>query len=164
MPIRLRPTYVIEHVRDINLEELKDEGIKALIFDLDNTLMAPKAGEFCAEISEWIDLIKNDFKIAILSNNSDSKYIEKVKNIADYPVYGSAKKPYKKTALKVIKELDVLPSQCAMIGDRPLTDILIGIRLGMITILVDPLIKKQESKIVQLLRKLERVFIKEPNK
>ncbi|MFA6989652.1 MAG: YqeG family HAD IIIA-type phosphatase [Candidatus Gastranaerophilaceae bacterium] len=165
MHFRLRPSYIIEHVRDINVDELKDEGIKALIFDLDNTLMTPKACEFCEEISEWINLIQNDFKIAILSNNSDSKYIDKVQKIANFPVYGSAKKPFRKVALKVIKELDVLPSQCAMIGDRPLTDILVGIRLGMMTILVDPLLKNEENKLFQVLRKIERIItIKKPEK
>jgi uncharacterized protein len=164
MYFRVRPSYIIEHVRDINLDELKDEGIKALIFDLDNTLMAPKACEFCEEITEWINLIQNDFKIAVLSNNNDSKYIDKVRKIANFPVYGSAKKPFRKTALKVIRELDVLPSQCAMVGDRPLTDILVGIRLGMMTILVDPLIKHQESKIVKFFRKVERIFVKPAEK
>lgn len=160
MPFRMRPTYIIEHVRDINLDELKNEGIKALVFDLDNTLMAPKCGEFCNEINGWLEEVRNDFKIAVLSNNTKEEYIEKVKNMVDFPVYGSAGKPSRKIALKVIKELDVLPEQCAMVGDRPLTDILVGRRLSMITILVDPLIKHKELPIVKFLRKLERIFIK----
>jgi len=63
-----------------------------------------------------------------------------------------------------LKDLDLLPSQVAMVGDRPLTDIWVGQRLGLITILVDPLMKHEEAAIVQFLRKLERIFIRPAKK
>ncbi|MCK7484503.1 MAG: hypothetical protein MZU97_02350 [Bacillus subtilis] len=40
----LKPTYIVEHVTDINLDDLKADGIKGLLFDLDNTLMRPAYG------------------------------------------------------------------------------------------------------------------------
>ncbi len=164
MPFRMRPTYIIEHVTDINLEELKEEGIKGFLFDLDNTIMAPKTGYLTDDILEWLDEVSKDFKISIVSNNSNMTYMRNVQERYDFPIYAKAKKPQRSVALTALKEIDLLPSQVAMVGDRPLTDILVGQRLGMFTILVDPLIKHKEIKIVQFLRKLERIFVKEPRK
>lgn len=164
MVIRLKPTYIVEHVTDINLDDLKADGIKGLIFDLDNTLMAPKTGELTKEIEHWLEVVRNDFKIAILSNNPHQHYVEEASNIIGAPCYAKAKKPRTAVAIKALKDLDLLPLQVAMVGDRPLTDIWVGQRLGLITILVDPLIKHEEAAIVKFLRKLERIFIQGPKK
>ena len=51
-----------------------------------------------------------------------------------------------------------------MVGDRPLTDIWVGQRLGIVTILVDPIMKHKEAKIIKLLRKIERLFVSSPKK
>lgn len=164
MPFRLRPTYIVEHVTDINLEDLKEEGVKGLLFDLDNTLMAPKTGMLTQDVANWLEIVKKEFQIAILSNNPHQPYIEVAAEQIGCIAYGKADKPRRAIALKALKELDLIPSQVAIVGDRPLTDIWVGQRLGMITVLVDPLIKHEESAIVQFLRKLERIFIKSPSK
>ena len=162
MVLRLKPSYIVEKVTDINLDDLKDEGIKGMLFDLDNTLMAPKSAKLTEDIANWIEAVKQDFKIAIVSNNPHPEYMEQAQKELSCPVYGKAKKPQKNVALTALKCIDLLPSQVAMIGDRPLTDIWLGQRLGMTTILVDPLIKHEEMAIVKFLRKLERIFIESP--
>ncbi|OGI05136.1 MAG: hypothetical protein A2104_07405 [Candidatus Melainabacteria bacterium GWF2_32_7] len=164
MVFRLNPTYVVEHVTDINLEDLRAEGIQGLIFDLDNTLMAPKTCELSKEVEGWLEIVKNDFKISIVSNNPHKHYVEEAAQLIGAPAYAKAKKPGTLIAARALKEMDLLPSQVAMIGDRPLTDIWVGQRLGLITILVDPLIKHEEIAIVKFLRKLERIFIESPKK
>lgn len=164
MVFRLKPTYIVEHVTDINLEDLRAEGIKGLIFDLDNTLMAPKSSELSTEIAHWLEIVKNDFQIAIVSNNPHQHYVEDAAKIIGAPAYHKAKKPRTAIATVALKKLDLLPYQVAMVGDRPLTDIWVGQRMGMITILVDPLIKHEEMVIVKFLRKLERIFIEAPKR
>lgn len=157
--MRLKPTYIAEHVRDINLDDLKNENIKGLMFDLDNTIMAPHTGVYTEEISNWLKLVKNDFKIAILSNNPDASYVKDAGEKAGCIAYEKAGKPRIKAAVQALKDLDLLPEQVAMVGDRPLTDILVGQRLGLVTILVDPLMKHQEHDFIKFLRKLEKIFI-----
>jgi len=154
----------VEHVTDITLEDLKSDGIKGLMFDLDNTLMAPHSGQLTADISEWLEKVKENFKIAILSNNPHECYIEKAAEEIGCPAYGKAGKPDVKAAVIALKEMDLLPEQVAMVGDRPLTDIWVGQKLKLVTILVDPLIKHREMAVVKFLRKLERIFIKKPQK
>ncbi|GAI13868.1 unnamed protein product, partial [marine sediment metagenome] len=134
--LRLKPAYIAEHVTDINLEELKAENIKGMIFDLDNTIMPPRAGSIPEDIMQWLALVKNDFKIAILSNNPYKDYVQKAGELAGCAAYEKAGKPRTKAALQALKDIDLLPSQVVMIGDRPLTDIWVGQRLGITTILV----------------------------
>ena len=38
----LKPDYNLESIYAIDLEDLKSQGIKALLFDLDSTIMASK--------------------------------------------------------------------------------------------------------------------------
>lgn len=164
MTFRLKPTYIVERVTDINLEDLKEENIKGMIFDLDNTIMPPKTGIFPEDIAQWLEIVKIDFKIAILSNNPCPAYVKEAGEKVGCIAIEKADKPRRKAAVKALKDLDLLPSQVVMIGDRPLTDILVGQRLGLTTILVDPIMKKQENSFIQCLRKLEKLFVSSPKK
>lgn len=162
MIFKLTADYIHDNVTEICLDKLAERGIKGLIFDLDNTIMAPRSGKLTGEIAEWLTTIKNNFKIAIVTNNPDEAYLKKVYSVVNCPIYGQARKPSRKIISQAIKVMELTPSQVAVIGDRPLTDILVGKRLGMMTILVDPLTKKQESKFIKLLRKIERSFMHIP--
>lgn len=164
MPLRLKPTYIVDRVTDINLEELRDENIKGLIFDLDNTLMPPKTCNLPEDIAQWIIEAKVDFKIAILSNNPDKSYVKQAGEQIGCIAFEKAGKPRRKAALLALKDMELIPSQVVMVGDRPLTDIWVGQRLGIITILVDPIMKQQEAGIIKLLRKMERLFVSSPKK
>jgi len=157
--LRLKPTYAVGRVTDINLEDLRAENIKGLIFDLDNTLMHPQTSYLPEDIEQWLDEVKKEFKIVILSNNPYTDYVKAAGQRVGCIAYEKAGKPRKKAALRALKDLDLLPQQVAIIGDRPLTDIWVGQRLGMVTILVDPLLKNEEMWIIKGLRKLEKIFI-----
>lgn len=161
---RLKPTYVVSNILDINLQTLKNDGIKGFLFDLDNTVMEPKTGKLKEDMEKWLAEVKNDFKIAIVSNNTDEEYLIEAQKNMNCPFYGSAKKPDTKVAAKALKELGLLPSNTVMVGDRPLTDIWVGQRLGMITILVDPLRKNQEGQLIKFLRWLERLSVNVPER
>lgn len=164
MIFRLKPTYITDHVTNINLTDLKTEGIKGLMFDLDNTLMAPKTCKLTEDIANWLEIVQKDFKIAIISNNPHDFYIEQAAEIVGCPAYGKADKPRTAIASRALKDLDLIPDQTAMVGDRILTDILLGERLGLVTILVDPLIKNEEIILFKVLRRLERILIQTPAK
>ena len=155
----LRPNYNIESIYDVDIQELKETGIKALFFDLDSTLMKSKSGKFSFRTLQFINDLKSNFKIAIVTNNKKPSYISKAQSQTDIPIYSNAKKPNPKILLQACKDLSVNPSQSAMIGDRPLSDILGGQNAGMTTILVDSISKDEESPIVRFVRFLERLTI-----
>ncbi len=159
MFLKLKPTYITDHVTSINFEDLIQEGIKGLIFDLDNTIMKPRTGKLTEDIREWLNQAKEHFLLAVVSNNPHKDYMEEVEKEVGIPVYYRAKKPRRGATLKAIKDMKLLPSEVAMVGDRTLTDIFVGQRIGLVTILVDPLMKYQEPAFIRLCRKFERLFI-----
>ena len=156
----LEPNYNLESIYDIDITELKQAGIKGLFFDLDSTLMKSKSGKFSFQTIQFINDLKLNFKLAIITNNKKKNYIEKAKSQIDIPIYAKAAKPNIKVLLKACKDLNLQSFEVAMIGDRPLSDILGGINAGMTTILVDSISKDEESLIVRFARFLERLTIK----
>lgn len=156
----LKPDYNIKSIYDINLNELKDLGIKAVLFDLDSTIMASKSGSYTPEMLTWLDRVKEMFFIAVVSNNKNEKYIEKVKKISNFPLLFKAAKPDTKNIKEFLDKYNIPVNECVIVGDRPLTDILCGKRLGCKTILVDSITADTESFIVRFVRKLERMSIR----
>ena len=57
----IKPDYNLKSIYDINLEELKNKGIKALLFDLDSTLMGSRTGCYTEKTLEWLSQVKKDF-------------------------------------------------------------------------------------------------------
>lgn len=156
----LKPDYNLENIFAIDLEDLKKQGIKALLFDLDSTIMASKSGCYTEKTKNWLDLARKDFFVAVISNNNNPVYVEKVQKASDFPTLFDAKKPEAHFGMEFLKKHNVDLKTAVMIGDRPLTDILFGKRLGCKTILVDSITAKSERKIVRFARRLERCCIK----
>ncbi|PZM86210.1 MAG: YqeG family HAD IIIA-type phosphatase [Candidatus Melainabacteria bacterium] len=156
----IKPTYNIDgDVTDIIIETLVADGIRGLIFDLDSTLMESKSGRLTDEVSAWLIKARPHFKMVILSNNKNTAYLEKVKALFDMPVIGYAKKPSRRGFRKAIEMLGLTPTEVAVIGDRPLTDILGGHRSGAKTVLVKILRTINEPSWKTSIRNLERRLI-----
>lgn len=156
----LKPDYNLKNIYEINLEELKSAGIKNMLFDLDSTIMASKSGCYTKETLEWLERVKKDFSIAVISNNHNDKYIEKVKAVSDFPLVFYAKKPDIKAAKAFMDSCNMDAQETVFVGDRPLTDVLCGKKLGCKTILVDSISADIEKPIVRFARKLERCCIR----
>ena len=156
----IKPDFNVKSLFDINIEQLKEMGAKAILFDLDSTVMASKTGVYEEKVYSWLCDLNEQFKIAILSNNNNKKYIHNIAQQSCFEVIGSAAKPDTAVALKYLNEWEIAPSETVIVGDRPLTDILLGKRLGAITILVDSITCDTEPKIVRFVRFLDRLVIK----
>ena len=158
--MRIKPDYNLKSIYDIDLEDLKSKGIKLIMFDLDSTLMISKSGCYLEETKDWLNKVKQDFEIVVISNNYSDEYLDKVRKISDFKVIGSARKPNPSVMQCYLDELGVLACEAVMVGDRPLTDILGGKRLGCTTILVDSINAKNENIPTRFVRWLERLTIK----
>jgi len=90
----LKPTLIYNgDVTKVSINELKKLNIEGLILDLDNTIMAPESARLELPVKYWLDAMKLNFTIVILSNNKKAFYLEAVRQVLDLPVIGFAKKP-----------------------------------------------------------------------
>ncbi len=110
--------------------------MKGLIFDLDSTLIESKSARLTDEVNAWLVRADRILRWSSLSNNKNTVYLEKVKTLLDMPVIGYAKKPSRRGFRQAMEMLEMSPEQVAVVGDRPLTDILGGKRSGAKTVLV----------------------------
>ena len=153
----VKADYVAKTVYEINYDELKLNGINTIAFDLDSTVMKSKSGVFTSETLQLFENLKKDFKLLIISNNSNMDYINKAQQQIDFPVVAPAKKPCTKVSKEFLNTHGININEMVMVGDRPLTDILFGKLLGCKTILVDSISWQEEKPIVRFARKLERL-------
>jgi HAD superfamily phosphatase (TIGR01668 family) len=157
----VKPSLVIDDITALDLNALKAQGIRGFIFDLDNTIVAPHAIVPEARITAWLTILQAEgFRCIVLSNNKKHDYCRQAETALGIPVIAAAAKPRRAAFRKALELLDLQATEVAMVGDRPLTDIWVGQRMGSYTILVDPLIKKSEKVYIQWLRRLERLFLK----
>jgi hypothetical protein len=156
----IKPDYNLKDIYEIDLEALKGLGITAILFDLDSTLMGSKTGCYTQKTLEWLEKVKQNFFVGVISNNNNPDYMAKVNACSDFPVVFQAHKPDIKVAQKFMQEHNLLPKTTCFVGDRPLTDVMCGKKLGCTTILVDSITADIEKPIVRFARYLERCTVK----
>lgn len=133
-------------VFDIDYKGLYAEGIRALIFDIDATLVPH--GEPCTPRVEELfrQIHKTGFKTLMLSNNSKERIEDFIRNI-DTCYIELADKPDPKGFLSALDKLGVPKENVLVIGDQLFTDILGANRCGIKSVLVDFLMKDGETKL-----------------
>ena len=71
----LKPDYNLKNVYEINFEELKSQGVKCLMFDLDSTVMVSKSGRFTKATLDWFDTFLKDFEVSDKDMATFEKYV-----------------------------------------------------------------------------------------
>jgi HAD superfamily phosphatase (TIGR01668 family) len=152
---RFIPDMYQKSIYHIDYDKLKEDGIKCLLFDLDNTCVPFKDKEPNKKLKDLFDTLKDmDFKVIIYSN-ATKKRLTPFKNELGVDCSASSRKPSKKKLLKILKMFKYDLSDVVIIGDQLYTDILCGNRVGIKTILVNPM-----SKDDLIFTKLFRFFEK----
>ncbi len=143
-------------IRYLPLVHFHEKGIKALVLDVDRTLLYGSEQILDESIKSWVEEAKETLKVHLLSNNPSEKRIKAVANQLDVTYTFGASKPRSSALKVVVREMKLNPKEIAIIGDRIFTDVLVGNRLGLYTILTWPLGpngQKNKSNKFQILEK-----------
>lgn len=136
-----KPSMYVRSFKDVNIQQLKRQGIKLFIADLDNTLVPHFTRLPNKDVLTFFDKLKAaGFEIIIMSNNTQKRtglFARKAK-IEEF--YGSAKKPFRSVAKKIMAKRNLNPSEVVMMGDQIIMDVLIANRMKWESILVQPLV------------------------
>jgi HAD superfamily phosphatase (TIGR01668 family) len=154
----LAPRYAVRRVVDLSPARLRAWGIEALMLDLDNTLVAWAEATPPAAVCAWVaELRQAGIGACIVSNNLSGR----VRAVAAQLQLPAAEGRFKPSADKLRRALRILgsaPERTAMVGDQIFTDVLAGNRLGVPTILTEPL-GPHEPRRIRILRRLERLLM-----
>lgn len=133
------PDMYQKSIYHIDYDKLLEDGIKCILFDLDNTCIPYKEKVPNKKLIELFNDLKDmDFKLIIFSN-ATKRRISPFKDILNVDCLAMARKPNKKNFLKVLKLFNYELSDVVIIGDQLYKDILGGNRVGIRTILVNPM-------------------------
>lgn len=136
------PNDYFDKIEKITIEYLQKNKIKALILDMDNTLINYNL-EMPKRVENWARELKGQgVKLIIVSNSNKKEKVEKISNMLGIKYILFAKKPLKRGLKKAAKMLEEDVSNIAVVGDQIFTDVIGGNRCKMYTILVDSLEEK----------------------
>jgi HAD superfamily phosphatase (TIGR01668 family) len=137
----LQPDLILgDTVTKITPELLCEYQIKGLILDVDETLVPFREREVSELLQQWIAQIRLVATIWLVSNNLSQNRIGGIARSLNLPYIAGAKKPSRRKLRQAAAEMNLPVEQVAMVGDRIFTDVLAGNRLGMFTILVEPML------------------------
>ena len=140
--MKIYPDAYLKQVEDISIEFLNKHKIKALLLDVDNTLV-DYTKKMTDSVRKWAkDLKGQGVKLYILSNTNDKTKIENISKELGIKYHNFVMKPLKKGYKKAQKDLGEKSENIAIVGDQIFTDIIGGNRCHMFTILVDPINEK----------------------
>ena len=120
----------------VSQSELQKKEIHSLLIDVDGTLVNRKSNIIPKAVENWIRESKEIFSLYLISNNPSKKRIAKIAKELNLRYKYNASKPRKKMILSAIEEIGSEPKNIAIIGDRIFTDIVVGNRCNIKTILV----------------------------
>lgn len=136
------PNMYKKTIIDIPYDKLLKEGIKCLVFDLDNTIAKVDDKVPSKEVKELFKKLNNDFTVFILSNNHRGKRVDSFALELGTKSMHFACKPFTRGLRKISELNNFKKEEMVMIGDQLVTDIYAGTRFGIKTILVDPIAEK----------------------
>ena len=138
------PDFAIEAVYDLTVESLKKHGIKAVLVDLDNTLIAWNNPDGTPEMKQWLHDVRDaGIRIIVVSNNTKKRVKRAVEKFEiDYVCWSM--KPFTWGIDRALKEFHFEKN---------------AHRAGIRSILVKPLVEHDSLK-TQINRARERRVLK----
>ncbi|MDX1920864.1 MAG: HAD-IIIA family hydrolase [Candidatus Caenarcaniphilales bacterium] len=124
----LKPDFTFRKISDLHPEFCYENGIKALIFDLDDTLAVEHSGIISEDLIEKIkELLEAKIKVGIITNNFFSTYCKKVRDLLlenglELPTIENAYKPSIESFRSFLEFWNLAPEEIGMVGDGILTD------------------------------------------
>jgi HAD superfamily phosphatase (TIGR01668 family) len=115
--------------------------LKGLVLDVDETLVPWRERAVSSDLLDWVNQIRQIAELWLVSNNLSRSRISAIAQSLNLPYLFGAGKPSRRKLRQAVAAMNLPVERVAMVGDRLFTDVLAGNRLGMFTILVEPMVE-----------------------
>lgn len=155
----LQPDLILAgSVLNLTLDVIQHHKLKGLVLDVDETLVPITVGEASPELKQWVEEIRSHTALWLVSNNLNQARIGGIARSLNIPYYLGAAKPSRRKIRAALQAMNLPVEQVGMVGDRLFTDVLAGNRLGMFTILVEPIVHPEAALRSHPIRNFEVWF------
>lgn len=155
----LKPTMYAKDIFHISYNKLKEMGIQYLLFDIDNTIAQTNVKTVSGEVEDLFKNLKKEGFGVVLLTNALPRRAKRFGAHLGIDVFCLSWKPARFHYKKIIKKYNLMHEEIAAIGDQIYTDIKGANKMGILSVLVDPL-SKRESVFTKLNRVKEDRLIK----
>ena len=136
MSFSLLPKLMTERLTDLTPEMLRENGIRLLMLDFDNTIVPYTTDVPTEEMSAWLKkMTASEIQICVVSNS----HKDRVKLFCDrygIPCITHAAKPGTAGIRECLEKFGVPAAEAALVGDQIYTDTLGANRSGVMPILI----------------------------
>ena len=154
----ITPDFLIKDIYCLSDDFLKNNNIRGIIFDIDNTLVGFTVAKPTKDVVDFINHLKSlDIKVAIASNNNKNRVSVFCEQL-DVDFIWRAAKPLPFSLLKIAKNMKLKCKDIMLVGDQVFTDVWGANFLGMTSVIVD-IIDTKETFSFKLKRALEKPII-----
>ena len=137
-----------ESTYEIPFEELYRQGIRGVIFDVDNTLVPHDAPADTRAKELFKRLREIGLESCLASNNKEPRVKKFARAVGTKYIY-KAGKPKRRGYKEAMKQMGTRAENTVFVGDQIFTDIWGANRAGITSILVKPINPKEEIQIVK---------------
>lgn len=155
-----RPRLVVRDIHGIDFGRLKAHGIRALILDIDDTLIPREVNDVYPLVFEWVQARKEEgFRLCLTSNSRHPLRVKYFGETLGIPAMHFSLKPLPFAFWRSLEILKAKPEETAMVGDQLFMDILGANLLGIYSIYIDH--GKEETFLPRIwMRQLERWIVR----
>jgi HAD superfamily phosphatase (TIGR01668 family) len=157
----IRPDAYFSRIADIDIEhDLKSQGLRTVLLDIDNTLRSRADGGVPADARAWLARCKRaGVGVCLLSNNWHGNVFDLADEL-DLPIVAKALKPLPTGYLVALRDMHAKARTTVVVGDQLFTDIVGAKMLGIRAYMVAPL-AEVDLPYTAALRNIERAIVGE---
>ncbi len=154
----IRPDLFADRLAGVSLDRLAADGVRALIVDLDNTLVGYGCNEIARENADWIaEAKRRGFAVVLVSNNFTER-VNRVSAEVGVPAIAGALKPLPHGFWRALTILGASKAQTIVVGDQLFTDV-VGARLAGLRVILTRPIESRDWIGTRVLRFFERMVL-----
>jgi HAD superfamily phosphatase (TIGR01668 family) len=151
----IAPDLYLKSLACLSQRKLDAMGIRYVLLDIDNTIVARDSDSVAPEAKAWIETVRQrGIRVCLLSNNWHRVVLRYAAQL-ELPIVWRAIKPLPFAFLAAQHRIGARARQTLVVGDQLMTDVVGGKLLGMRTALLSPL-SEHDLWHTLLLRQLER--------
>ncbi|MBD1912809.1 MULTISPECIES: YqeG family HAD IIIA-type phosphatase [unclassified Leptolyngbya] len=139
----------------LTADQLTQNNVRGMVLDVDETLVPMSLDAASEELKAWFEQIRPVVSLWLVSNNISRTRISRIAEELNVPFLSGARKPSRRKVRQAVDSMNIPVEQVAMVGDRLFTDVLVGNRLGMFTILVEPMVDPAQAARKSMTRSME---------